>query len=164
MQPPGARNIWPRRACKSPATVHGNHQSVNKSQMTIRGVNNIPRHTITARRTRGCAMGGRSPRAPGRGEICIYNVMRPPPEVSGPCLHRMPDSPRFDVRGLDSPDPRHIRSAPLPHPLVPRRHGAVPGRCNIRMTQPHHAANRRPKYAPCVHVRKDYSRGTRAPG
>jgi hypothetical protein len=26
------------------------------------GVNNIPRHTIMARRTRGCAMGGRSPR------------------------------------------------------------------------------------------------------
>ncbi len=30
---------------------------------TSRGVNNILRHTITARRTRGCAMGGRSPRA-----------------------------------------------------------------------------------------------------
>ncbi len=27
------------------------------------GVNNIPRHTITASRTRGCAAGGRSPRA-----------------------------------------------------------------------------------------------------
>jgi hypothetical protein len=38
-------------------------QADPRSPSLSRGVNNILRHTITARRTRGCAMGGRSPRA-----------------------------------------------------------------------------------------------------